>query len=239
MSSPFAYLRSATKKAMKAVGTASNTYDELAKSNPAFKELWPTKEDYTEHVWNMECKGVKTEIYWMQRMKDVIADDFNALIGTSTLTQSKQTFMITIRPDDAKTTFPDFVNKVNNLIAQKSFTSGSYSFEQKGTKIEDMGKGFHVHIIAQLTLRSKPDVIRRLLGTMSEGKYKNGFFSSWINDGIISANCIQVDVCKNPDEVIQNYLLDYKSEDGHKEETRSMDELWRTASGLERLYKFE
>lgn len=134
---------------------------------------------------------------------------------------SRQTFFITIRPDTTKTKFHDFYNLVRNYIERKMFINYKLSFEQKGTCEEDLGKGFHVHIVAETTCRSKGEVLRNTISTFGK---------------CTAANCIQVDVCKNPEETVQKYLIDYESKDNHKIETKEWDARWRTNECLDNIY---
>lgn len=131
---------------------------------------------------------------------------------------AKRTFMITIRPDTNKINFATFKNDVDNFLTRTMFHKIHHcSFEQKGTSLDTLGHGFHVHIISETTCRSKGEVLRNTIST----------FKRYTAD-----NCIQVDVCKNPEETIQNYLIDYKSKDGHKEITKEWDARWREQVGL-------
>lgn len=141
----------------------------------------------------------------------------------------KQTYMISIRPDDSKAYFPDFKEKVESFLTRKCFLSYKYSFEQKGTKPEDMGKGFHVHIVANMKQRSKSEVLRDTLSSWKD----------WIEGGLITANNIHVCITKNGEELVQKYLIEYESDDGHKAATKDYDHQWREAVGLYNLYVSE
>lgn len=130
----------------------------------------------------------------------------------------KKTFMITIRPDETKTNFETFKHDIEEFLNRKMFTYiHAASFEQKGECEEDLGKGFHVHIVAATTCRSKGEVLRNTTSTFA--KY-------------VAPQCIQVDVCQNPDDVVKKYLTDYESQDGHKEKTKAWDAIWREKVGL-------
>lgn len=160
----------------------------------------------------------------MERLTTIVANKANNL----KLTSNKQWYFITIRPDDKKCTISEFYSKIQSTITRSCFIEGSYSLEQKGLFPEELGQGFHCHIVANMKQASKGQVLRDLKSS----------FSSWIKDGLIADNCIDVKPTKNPDDVIEKYLIEYESDDGHKEKTRAMDELWRTMEGLKRIYKF-
>lgn len=155
----------------------------------------------------------------MQRLVGIISNK-------SANIQTKQSYMITIRPDHTKIDFFDFKQHVEQFVTRKCFVEYKYSFEQKGTDPMSLGHGFHVHIVAKMKQRSKSEVLRDTLSSWKE----------WIDKGFIAANCIDVITSKNGDALVENYLLEYKSDDGHKELTQSWDELWRTGMSLQRLY---
>lgn len=140
---------------------------------------------------------------------------------------NKQSYFITIRPDCSKVHFLEFKEKVDSFVARTCFTSVKYSFEQKATTPSELGEGFHVHLVAQSKHRSKGECLRDTLSS----------WNTWISEGKIASNCIDVSVTRNGESLVQNYLIDYKSDDGHKEPTKSMDELWRLENNLLALYE--
>lgn len=99
--------------------------------------------------------------------------------------------------------------------------SFTLSFEQKGTTTETMGHGYHTHIIATMKQKSKGEVLR---DTQSSFQHTT------------APNCIDVSLCKNPEEVVQNYLIDYVSNDNHKITTKEYDSIWRTSLNLQATY---
>lgn len=134
---------------------------------------------------------------------------------------TKQNYFITIRPDTSKVQFIDFYNDVKKFTDRKCFNAFKLSFEQKGVTTENIGSGFHVHIVASMKQRSKGEVLR---DTQSAFK------------GYTAANCIEVLTTRNPDELVDNYLVNYISEDGHKAPTKEMDALWRKNLNIDALY---
>lgn len=172
------------------------------------------------------CNLLEDEEYSsaMDRLANIVKSKADALNNG----ENRQWYFITIRPDDKQCTIEDLVTKVETLIQRSCFISGSYSFEQKGTFPEELGNGFHCHLVCNMKQASKGQVLRDLKSS----------FASWIKESKIAENCIDVQGTRNPDDIIEGYLLGYESEDGHKEKTRGMDELWRTMSNLKRIYKF-
>lgn len=145
---------------------------------------------------------------------------------TDTLKVTHQNYFLTIRPDDTKCTFDDFYDKVLRFVKRKCFLHYKLSFEQKGTVPDELGKGFHCHIVAEMKQRSKTEVLRDTLSSWND----------WIEKKYIQSNCIQVLTTKNPDQLIDDYLIAYKSDDEHKICTKEMDELWRKQYNLQHIY---
>lgn len=129
-------------------------------------------------------------------------------------------YMITIRPDEKKIKFAIFKTLVEKFVKKKMIIY-TYSFEQKGTNPETIGSGFHVHIIGTIRQRDKHTALTQACN----------FFADCTNP-----NCIQIDYCKHPEATIQNYLIDYKSEDNHKEITKIGDNIWRNENNLQEIY---
>lgn len=160
----------------------------------------------------------------MDRLATIVKNKADALTNG----ENKQWYFITIRPNDKQCTIEELVEKVETLIKRQCFIEGSYTFEQKGLFPEELGSGFHCHLVCKMKQSSKGQVIRDMKSS----------FSSWIKENMIAENCIDVVGTRNPDDIVEKYLLSYESDDGHKEKTRGMDELWRTMCNLKRIYKF-
>lgn len=129
-------------------------------------------------------------------------------------------WFLTVRPDpDWTGDWPAFLEHCTRLFASKRFSSDLvYSFEQKGTSPETLGQGFHLHAVFRST-EPKKQLMREL---------KRRF----IETGICGNAGVQLDKANRPQELIQNYLLDYIADDEHKEATRAWDALWRAAAGV-------
>lgn len=125
-----------------------------------------------------------------------------------------RTYFITIRPDETKISFIEFYKDIQKLVNRKCFINFKLSFEQKGNTMETMGKGFHVHIIAHMTYRSKGEVLEKLYNSV-----KN----------YVAYNCFDVRTLYTHEDVknVEEYITDYKSDDDHKIATKECDELWR------------
>lgn len=222
MSSPFAFLLRETKKAQK---DADRIVKNFIDSGVIDADDHVTREEYFNKYFDMYANRTRRDIALMQKMKSIIQDDFQSLITGGDMGK-RQAYMITIRPDDTKCTFDEFRDKVESFVRRACFIKYSYSFEQKGETIATMGQGFHVHIIADMKQRSKSEVLRDTLSS----------WNSFIVKGLISSNNIDIRTCHNSDEVVKNYLLEYKSNDEHKIKTKEVDYHWRNCKGLEPLY---
>lgn len=82
----------------------------------------------------------------------------------------------------------DFIKKVQKIVKYSCFTETLYVFEQRGTLLtNDVGKGFHAHILAKRNLAFKPskckDQIRRGCKTL----VKNINDPRWVNLAAIGA----------------------------------------------------
>jgi len=136
----------------------------------------------------------------------------------------KQTWYITIRPDEKLIDFCQFQANVMALVKRKCFKWYFLTFEQKGVTPEDYGKGFHCHIIAGMTQRSKEEVIRDCYSTLKKFMVKE---------------CLQVSYLKTQTDLDQSmsYLENYTSKNGHKIITKDADAEWRKSRGLLPFYE--
>lgn len=144
------------------------------------------------------------------------------------LTNKIMAYFITIRPSD-KVSINDLMSIIEKLIKRKCFIKGVYSFEQKGMSPSTLGEGIHCHMVAHMTQRSKGEVLRDITST----------FKPWIDNGLITTNNIDVRTTYNPEEIVKNYLIEYRSDDGHKEPTKVWDDQWRREAGVNPLYVFD
>lgn len=224
MSSPFAFLRSATNRAHKtACKLADGMYDSVIDA-----DKW--NDCYQAH-FQIGCNAALMEIERMMVMKELIGERLTDLLtherdGGETPSDKKNYFFITVRPDDTMCTFDDFKHKILDLVKRKCFIEYTLSFEQAGKNVSDMGKGFHCHIVAKMKQSSKSNVLRDVTSS----------FKPWIESRKITTNNIEVVSTRNPEQLIQSYLINYESEDGHKSLTKSIDELWRSSNDIAPLY---
>lgn len=133
-------------------------------------------------------------------------------------------YFITIRPDEKLIKFPEFFDKVKKYCNRTFMIEYTLSFEQKGTDDDNLGHGFHAHIVAKTKHRSKGECLRDTKSTFGT---------------CTAPNCIQVDVSRTPENIIKKYLVDYESEDDHKIATKCADQKWREHWHIKHLYTNE
>lgn len=134
-----------------------------------------------------------------------------------------QFYWITINPKpDIK--FEDFKSKVENFCNHKCVRKCKYTFEQRGRTIDEVGQGFHVHLIADKIPTIRPAEIKRSL--------KSTFKHMVGND----ERHIRVQLFPNsflPDKI--EYLKGNKH-DPMKGDMLAMDKIFREKNALENIY---
>lgn len=203
---------------------SSQTYEE----DPETERITPTGRE--------QMKAVKARAY--QRQLQILRDDIDTTIDLLDVIKIKEeehdidllyiptkittTYFITIRPDETKIMFTKFLSEIFKLLNRKCFIDYHMSFEQKGIDPPDWGQGFHCHILAKMKQRGKAEVIRDVYSSVK---------------GFTAQNCVDVKVCKNPEQVLQSYLIDYIANDEHKSATKEADAGWRARGGLKHIYR--
>jgi len=163
-------------------------------------------------VYNNTLKNEIHEFREILKIAQELHDIYNEVVNTTKVNW----YFITIRPQEG-IEFKEFKGIVEKYLNRKCFLEYTFSYEQKGTNFDELGKGFHCHIVANTTWRSKIEGLRQTISTFK---------------GIASDNCIQIDTTREPSKIIKNYLIDYESKDGHKIVTKEWDTLWRSKEGL-------
>lgn len=125
-----------------------------------------------------------------------------------------------VSPNPDGLNVPEFVEKVHKVGKMKLFGSCVYSFEQRGTTPETLGNGVHANFVGTTTL-AKSQVIQRLAAAFKD---------------FATANNVHVTAARNAPNLVNEYLVAYNSDDGHKEPMLHWDKLWRGALSLQALY---
>lgn len=150
-------------------------------------------------------------------------------------TKTPKTFFISIRPDETKTSFEKFHNDISTMLKRDCFEHFTLVFEQKSTNVENLGKGFHCHILTKMTQKGKAEVLRDLFG-ITQGVYTK---KVEINiQSYTAPNCIRIDLCKTQKDIdkVKGYIIDHLAKDGHKKITEETDRLWREKLNLQANY---
>lgn len=209
----FAHAKQIVSKCEKLAAKSADTEESLGKN-------W--KEAYTR-TYN---SYFESELRQFDKYLNVAAELHERY--ASVCGKNKNGYFISIRPSELLTDFNEFFTQIQEFAHRKSFLKIKYSFEQKGETPSDLGKGFHCHLVVYETkFRSKGEVLRATLSS----------FNNWIEKGWLASNCIDVQPTKNPDDIVNKYLIAYESDDSHKNATKSMDELWRLEKGIEHIYE--
>lgn len=213
------------RKLAKALAEYKITNDDLLKHEFVTKEEYEANEEKFRDVRvNAATKAYIEDIKVALVLRDAVRK-LEEETGETLLhvpQGSKQAYFITVRPDTKKVSLHQFYNDVRKFVDRKCFIEYKLSFEQKGVSDETLGDGFHVHIVASMKQRSKGEVLRDTVNTFK---------------GYTLANCVQVHTTRNPAELVENYLVNYQSDDGHKAPTQQWDAAWRAREGLANLYK--
>lgn len=130
--------------------------------------------------------------------------------------------LITVNPDTTKITLSQFTKLIDKVAHSAMFSECKYAFEQRGESPDDLGKGFHVHMLVKNKV--KPSQIRRNLKRIF---LKPGYCGhpkhidvKQVKEGTLSQ--------------VEDYLNGLKG-DG-KEAKVCMDSPWRLQNGLKALY---
>lgn len=177
----------------------------------------PPDDDEYAHIIKCATERRMSALTDEMILANEISQKFSDIIGKV----KKQWLFITIRPSQS-TSWSNFKKISDKYLSSKRFEDGSYSYEQTGTTHETVGTGFHVHIVADTTWRSKAECLRDTITA-----FKN----------ICEPNCIKILPTKNPHKLIDEYLVNYHSDDDHKEPHLHWDTIWRNSLALPSLHK--
>lgn len=173
-------------------------------------------EEMGQVFYDLSINTQRTEFRSILKIAHQLHEDYTSILHT----QTENWFFITARPNP-ECTWINFYNAVYKFTNRKCIQIYTLSFEQKGTSEETLGTGFHFHMVAKTTHRSKGECLRDT---------KSSFAKT------CAENAIQVNPTRNPNDIIKKYLLEYESEDSHKACTKEWDALWRKKMDLDDLY---
>lgn len=133
---------------------------------------------------------------------------------------NNNTYMITVRPKPG-VEWEEFRKQTDKTcMKSKQIQWCAYTYEQKAESEDKLGEGFHTHIVCKW---NKP-----------WSQVLQACKAAW--GKLADENCIKVRECPNPEQVLEGYMVEYESKDGHKIVTKEMDKLWRQRMGLDPVY---
>lgn len=227
------YARIADKEANMAIRQLHGLKNNV---NDTEEELAKYREEYMKHwkmAWKQQIKLLDMGLTQAKEYGDLIdvlqRHGFTVKKGDNMLTG--KWFWITLRPAaEHNERFDSFKEQVREYIKRKMFLGWTYAFEQKGETEEEMGKGYHVHIIAECTNNmNKAKVIR---DTKSSWK-------QWLGGDCPDA-FIQVEKMEKQTEY-QNrlkYITEKKGE-SYKHAAQEIDKIWRKQKKLYDTYSHQ
>lgn len=132
---------------------------------------------------------------------------------------------ITINPKP-EIKFDVFHKKMEKLVNRNIFKKGMYVLEQRGTTIEDAGKGFHCHMLCTRNLDYKPckvsACIRNTCKTLCNANDRRVLNIQFIGEEFM--------------EDKRNYVLGHNKTGEGKSEKQDMDVHWRKKNNLKLYY---
>lgn len=181
-------------------------FETLSAVNPDLKRSM--FEDMAIHEYKKNCRlGIKL----MQEFQELVRE-------------TKQRFFVTVRPDTKKINFDNFYILSKKFLERSCVLESKVSFEQKGTNELALSEGFHMHMILNMTQRSKGEVLRDVQSTFKS---------------CTAPNCIDVQVIKSQIDMARcvGYIENYESNDEHKIVTKEWDTLWRSKNNIKTIYE--
>ena len=167
---------------------------------------------------------VKREINEFKEILIIARQLHDVYVEETSLTTSN-CYWVTIRPNEKLINFEKFKIMVFKYLNRLCIDKWTMVFEQVGKSLETLGEGFHCHTLIwpkQGRWRSHGEILRDTQSTFAK---------------CTAGNCIEIIPTRNPHDIINKYLVEHTSKDGHKDETTAWDILWREKMGLNLLYE--
>jgi len=170
--------------------------------------------EFCEKIYDSVIKRERNEFCEILKIAALLHDDYLEISGKHTTNW----YFISIRPDP-QVTFKAFHTQVCKFIQRACIIDFQLSYEQKSE--EGSGEGFHTHIVCNTNHRSKGECLRDTLSSFKK---------------ICQPQCIQVETTREPQKIVDAYLIAYESKDGHKLKTKNGDALWRANNHIKDIY---
>lgn len=167
-----------------------------------------------DRISNSIIETQRHEFREILKIAQLLHSDYEEIVSKKTTNW----YFITVRPRPG-VEWKDFYILTYKFVNRAFMLEYKLSFEQKSN--EGNGEGFHVHIVCNTKHRSKGEILRDTQSTFAK---------------VCDNNCVDVKPTRNPEDIVNNYLLEYKSDDDHKAGTQQGDQIWRAQMGLKDLY---
>lgn len=210
--------RRATTKALKNInGALSAEYEKLGIT---YENLY---EQYLDEEFRLLEKGLQ-----LKPRLDELLIKYN-MANAKPENLSKNYLWITLRPADIHVDrFNDFKHIVlTQYLTRNMFINYKYAWEQKGETPDEIGKGYHIHILAHC-----PNYLK---GTQLKKDTKstfNKFCNGEVHDAFVDYKYVRT---KDDFFSKRAYMMGYKSDDW-KDPACAMDIPWRKKYNLDNLY---
>lgn len=205
--------------------------------NKALKELnGPLAQEYEKLGVNLEflyIKHLKAGLAIMERGAQVVPEIQAIMEKYNICTKKKERldgnfFWITLRPaDEHHERFGAFVIETNKYLQRAMFKNKIWCWEQKGEKMEDLGKGYHIHILAEC----RSNLMKTQLIKDTKSTFKR-FLNGNVPDAFVQAEYVRT---KEHYNNITAYMQGYKN-DKWKDSAVALDPVWRARNNLNDIY---
>lgn len=170
--------------------------------------------EFAANVYDSVVNAERGEFREILKIAKLLHEDYEEITGRTTTNW----YFITIRPKP-EIKFEQFLTYIEKFIKRSCIIDYTLSLEQKSTTGD--GTGFHCHLICNTKHRSKGECLRDTLSTFNK---------------ICEPQCIQIDITRDPQKIINAYLIAYESKDNHKINTKEGDAIWRAKYNILPLY---
>lgn len=129
---------------------------------------------------------------------------------------------ITVNPEP-EVSFEDFDKQVRKLLKRNMFGGSLAVYEQRGKTEEEIGNGFHAHILAERNLNYKPSKVAKNTKNTFKG------ICDEKNPHLLNIQFIGPDFASDK----QEYIIGTNKTGEGKDLKQNMDKVWRSSLGLE------
>lgn len=169
--------------------------------------------EFATRCYNSIVENEREEFREILKIAQLLHEDYSGIVGTTS-----NWYFLTVRPKN-NTDLIEFTEILEKFINRSFVIEYTLTLEQKDP--EGSGSGFHAHIVCNTKHRSKGELLRDTKSTFNK---------------ICEPQCIEIITTRNPKDIINNYLIEYKSKDDHKIITQKGDHIWRKKNNILPLY---